>query len=117
MIKENFLTVQLGDILKTYLAIVDKKKYEVPIDTKEQYLFLDRAISFIDQKVEGSYALVSFSNLVKEIHAISGISAKRCVASIFCGLLECTKLGKIQIKQSNIFASLELDRVRNATKS
>ena len=117
VIKENFLTVQLGDILKTYLAIVDKKNYEVPMDTKEQYLVLDRAISFIDQKVKGSYASLSFSNLVKEIHALSGISTKRCVASIFCGLLEYTKLGKIQIKQSNIFASLELDRVRNATKS
>ena len=117
VIKENFLTVQLGDILKTYLAIVDNKNYEVRMDTKEQYLFLDRAISFIDQKVKGSYASVSFSNLVKEIHDLSGISAKRCVASIFCGLLEYTKLGKIQIKQSNIFASLELDRVRNATKS
>ena len=116
VIKENFLTVQLGDILKTYLAIVDKKNYEVPMDTKEQYLFLDRAISFIDQKVKGSYASLSFSNLVKEIHALSGISTKRCVASIFCGLLEYTKLGKIQIKQSNIFASLELARVRNATK-
>ena len=117
VIKENFLTVQLGDILKTYLAIVDKKNYEVPMDTKEQYLVLERAISFIDQKVKGSYASLSFSNLVKEIHALSGISTKRCVASIFCGLLEYTKLGKIQIKQSNIFASLELDRVRNATKS
>ena len=117
VIKENFLAVQLGDILKTYLAIVDKKNYEVPMDTKEQYLVLDRAISFIDQKVKGSYASLSFSNLVKEIHALSGISTKRCVASIFCGLLEYTKLGKIQIKQSNIFASLELDRVRNATKS
>ena len=117
VIKEDFLTVQLGDILKTYLAIVDKKNYEVPMDTKEQYLVLDRAISFIDQKVKGSYASLSFSNLVKEIHALSGISTKRCVASIFCGLLEYTKLGKIQIKQSNIFASLELDRVRNATKS
>ena len=117
VIKENFLTVQLGDILKTYLAIVDKKNYEVPMDTKEQYLVLERAISFIDQKVKGSYASLSFANLVKEIHALSGISTKRCVASIFCGLLEYTKLGKIQIKQSNIFASLELDRVRNATKS
>ena len=117
VIKENFLTVQLGDILKTYLAIVDKKSYEIPMDTKEQYLVLDRAISFIDQKVKESYASLSFSNLVKEIHALSGISTKRCVASIFCGLLEYTKLGKIQIKQSNIFASLELDRVRNATKS
>ena len=87
------------------------------MDTKEQYLVLDRAISFIDQKVKGSYSSLSFSNLVKEIHALSGISTKRCVASIFCGLLECTKLGKIQIKQSNIFASLELDRVGNATKS
>ena len=117
VIKENFLTVQLGDILKTYLAIVDKKSYEIPMDTKEQYLVLDRAISFIDQKVKVSYASLSFSNLVKEIHALSGISTKRCVASIFCGLLEYTKLGKIQIKQSNIFASLELDRVKNATKS
>ena len=115
VIKEKLLTVQLGDILKTYSAIVDKKNYEVPMDAKEQYLFLEKAISFIDQKVKGSYESVSFSNLVKEIHALSGISAKRCVASIFCGLLEYTKLGEIQIKQSNIFASLELARVRDAT--
>ena len=33
-----------------------------------------------------------------------------------CGLLEYTKLGKIQIKQSNIFASLKLAKVRNETK-
>ena len=38
VIKENYLTVQLGDLLKTYLAIVDKKNYEVPMDAKEQYL-------------------------------------------------------------------------------
>ena len=115
VIKEKLLTVQLGDILKTYSAIVDKKNYEVPMDAKEQYLFLEKAISFIEKKVKGSYESVSFSNLVKEIHALSGISAKRCVASIFCGLLEYTKLGEIQIKQSNIFASLELARVRDAT--
>ena len=115
VIKEKALTVQLRDILKTYLGILDKKNYEVPMDAKEQYLFLEKAISFIDQKVKGSYASVSFSNLVKEIHALSGISAKRCVASIFCGLLEYTKLGEIQIKQSNIFASLELARVRDTT--
>ena len=117
VIKENFLTVQLGDILKTYLAIVDKKNFEVPMDAKEEYLFLDKAISFIDQKIKGSNASVSFSNLVKEVHVLSGINAKRCAASIFCGLLEYTKIGKIRIKQSNIFSSLELDRVRNATKS
>ncbi len=116
VIKENFLNVQLGDILKTYIAIVDKKNYEVMMDAKEEYLFLDKAISFIELKMKGSRASVSFSNLVKEIYALSGINAKRCAASIFCGLLEYTRLGEIQIKQSNIFASLELARFRNATK-
>jgi len=51
--------------------------------------------------------------LVKEIHALSGIEAKRCAASIFCGLLEYTKLGKIQMKQANAFSSLELAKVSN----
>ncbi len=116
VIKENFLIVQLGDILKTYLAIVDKKNYKIPIDAKEEYLFLDKAISFIDQKVKGSNVSVNFSNLVKEAHSLSGINAKRCAASIFCGLLEYAKIGEIQIKQSNIFASLELTRNRKVTK-
>ncbi len=113
VIKENFLIVQLGDILRAYIGIVDKKNYEVPMDVKEEYLFLDKAISFIDQRVKGSKASVSFSSLVREVHALSGINAKRCAASIFCGLLEYTKVGEIQIKQSNIFSSLELTRIRN----
>ena len=117
LIKEKFLTVQLGDILKTYLGIVDKKNYEVSLDTKEQYLFLDKAITFIDKQMKGSKALVSFSNLVKEIHDLSGINAKRCAASIFCGLLEYSKLGKIQIKQSNMFSGLELTRITNINKA
>ena len=116
VIKEKALTVQLRDILKTYLGILDKKNYEVPLGTKEEYLFLDKAISFIDQHMKGSKALVSFSNLVKEIHAQSGINAKRCAASIFCGLLEYSKMGEIQIKQSNVFSGLELTRVRNVNK-
>ena len=116
MIKEDFLIVQLGDILKTYLAIMDKKNYKVPIDAKEEYLFLDKAISFIDQKVKGSNVSVNFSNLVKEVHSLSGINAKRCAASIFCGLLEYAKIGEIQIKQSNIFANLELTRNRKVNK-
>ncbi len=116
VIKEHFLIVPLGDILKSYLAIVDKKNYTVPIDANEEYLFLDKAISFIDQKVKGSNVSVSFSNLVKEVHALSGINAKRCAATIFCGILEYTKIGEIQIKQSNIFASLELTRIRNVYK-
>ena len=113
VIKEDFLKVQLADILKAYVGIVDKRNYEVPLGTKEEYLFLDKAISFIEQKVKGSKALISFPNLVKEIHALSGIEAKRCAASIFCGLLEYTKLGKIQIKQENAFSSLELAKVSN----
>ena len=117
LIKEKFLTVQLGDILKTYLGIVDKKNYEVSLDTKEQYLILDKAITFIDKQMKGSKALVSFSNLVKEIHALSGINAKRCAASIFCGLLEYSKLGEIQIKQSNMFSGLELTRITNINKA
>mgnify|MGYP003316437487 CR=1 FL=1 len=115
VIKEDFLRAQLADILKAYVGIVDKRNYEVPLGTKEEYLFLDKAISFIEQKVKGSKALISFPNLVKEIHALSGIEAKRCAASIFCGLLEYTKLGKIQMKQENAFSSLELAKVSNGT--
>ena len=116
VIKENSLNIRLGDIIKTYLGIVDKKKYEVQMGMKEEYLFLDKAISFIEEQVKGTKALVSFSNLVKEIHNLSGINAKRCAASIFCGLLEYTKLGKIQIKQPNIFSGLEITRTSNGEK-
>ena len=111
IVKEDFLKVQIADILKAYVGIVDKKNYEVPLDVKEEYLFLDKAISFIEQQVKGSKALISFPSLVKEIHALSGIEAKRCAASIFCGLLEYTKLGKIQMRQTNAFANLELVNV------
>ncbi len=113
VIKEDFLKVQLADILKAYVGIVDKKNYEVPLGAKEEYLFLDKAISFIEQQVKGSKSLISFQNLVKEIHDLSGIEAKRCAASIFCGLLEYTKLGKIQMKQENAFSHLELTKVSN----
>ena len=113
VIKKDFLKVQLADVLKAYVGIVDKRNYEVPLGTKEEYLFLDKAISFIEQKVKGSKALISFPNLVKEIHTLSGIEAKRCAASIFCGLLEYTKLGKIQMKQANAFSILELAKVSN----
>ncbi len=116
VIKENSLKVQLSDILKTYLGIIDKKNYEVLLDTREEYLFLDKAISFIEEQMLGSQKLISFSNLVKEIHDLSGINAKRCAASIFCGLLEYTKLGKIQIKQKKAFSNLELAKVINENK-
>ena len=74
-------------------------------------MFLDKAISFIEKQVKDSKVLISFPSLVKEIHALSGIEAKRCAASIFCGLLEYTKLGKIQMRQTNAFANLELVNV------
>ena len=117
VIKEDLLNVQIADILKAYTGIVDHKNYEVSLQTKEEYLFLDKAISFIEQQLKGSKALISFSNLVKEIHTLSGIDAKRCAASIFCGLLEYTKLGKIRMKQANAFSSLELAKVSNGKKS
>ena len=63
-----------------------------------------------------STAILSFANLVKAIHVSSGINAKRCAASIFCGLLEYTKLGKVSIKQDGAFASLKLAKVRNEIK-
>ena len=113
VIKEELLKVKIADILKAYMGIVDKKNYEVSLGSKEEYLFLDKAISFIEQRVKESKALISFSNLVKEIHVSSGINAKRCAASIFCGILEYTKLGKIQMKQKKAFANLELAKVIN----
>ena len=116
VIKEELLKVKIADILKAYMGIVDKKNYEVSLGSKEEYLFLDKAISFIEQRVKESKALISFSNLVKEIHVSSGINAKRCAASIFCGILEYTKLGKIQMKQEKPFASLELAKVINVIK-
>ena len=116
VIKEDLLKVHISDILKAYMGIIDKKNYEVSLDSKEEYLFLEKAINFIEARVKESKALISFANLVKEIHVSSGINAKRCAASIFCGLLEYTKLGKIQMKQEEAFASLELAKVRNGIK-
>ena len=116
MIKEDLLKVQIADMLKAYVSIVDKKNYEVSLGAKEQYLFLDKAISFIEQQVEESKVFLSFSNLVKEIHFTSGVSAKRCTASIFCGLLEYTKLGKIQMKQEKAFSRLELAKIQHGIK-
>ena len=116
VVEEGFLNVQIVDILRAYTGIVDKKDYEVSLQTKEEYLFLDKAISFIERHVKGSKALTSFSDLVKEIHNLSGIEAKRCAASIFCGLLEYAKLGKIQMKQTNTFSSLELAKVSDGNR-
>ena len=113
VIKEDLLKVQISDILKAYMGIVDKKNYEVSLASKEEYLFLDKAINFIEEQVKESTAILSFANLVKAIHVSSGINAKRCAASIFCGLLEYTKLGKISMKQEGVFASLKLAKVRN----
>ena len=76
-------------------------------------MFLDKAIYLIEQQVKESKTLLSFSDIVKKIHLSSGIKAKFCVASIFCGLLEYTKLGKIQMKQKKAFANLELAKVIN----
>ena len=115
-IKEDLLKVQVSDILKAYMGIVDKKNYEVSLDSKEEYLFLDKALNFIEERVRESKALISFANLVKEIHVSSGINAKRCAASIFCGLLEYTKLGKVPIKQKEAFASLEFAKVSDVIK-
>ena len=116
VIKEDLLKVQISDILKAYMGIVDKKNYEVSLVSKEEYLFLDKAINFIEEQVKESTAILSFANLVKAIHVSSGINAKRCAASIFCGLLEYTKLGKISMKQEGVFASLKLAKVRNEIK-
>ena len=107
------MKVQIADILKAYMGIVDKKNYVVSSGSREEYLFLDKAIYFIEQQVKESKTLISFSNLVKKIHLSSGINAKFCAASIFCGLLEYTKLGKIQMKQKKAFANLELAKVIN----
>ncbi len=113
VIKEDLLKVQIADILKAYVGIADKKNYVISSGSKEEYLFLDKAIHFIEQQVKESKTLISFSNLVKKIHLSSGINAKFCAASIFCGLLEYTKLGKIQMKQKKTFANLELAKVIN----
>ncbi len=111
VIKEECFNVQLTDIFKAYLEIEDKKNFQLSMDSKDEYLFLDRAISFIERQVKDSKTYLNFSTLVKEIHAMSGIKAKRCAASIFCGLLEYTKLGKIQLKQENTFSRLELTSI------
>ena len=116
VIKEDLLKVQISDILKAYMGIVDKKNYEVSLVSKQEYLFLDKAINFIEEQVKESTAILNFANLVKAIHVSSGVNAKRCAASIFCGLLEYTKLGKISMKQKGAFASLKLAKVRNEIK-
>ena len=116
VIKDDLLKVKISDILKAYMGMVDKKNYEVSLGSEEEYLFLDKAIKFIEEQVKESTAILSFANLVKAIHVSSGINAKRCAASIFCGLLEYTKLGKVSIKQDGAFASLKLAKVRNEIK-
>ena len=58
MIKEDLLKVQISDILKAYMGIVDKKNYEVSLASKEEYLFLDKAINFIEEQVKESTAMV-----------------------------------------------------------
>ena len=116
VIKEDLLKVKISDILKAYMGMVDKKNYEVSLGSEEEYLFLDKAIKFIEEQVKESTAIFSFANLVKAIHVSSGINAKRCAASIFCGLLEYTKLGKVSIKQDGAFASLKLAKVRDEIK-
>ena len=116
VIKEDLLKVQISDILKAYMGIVDKNNYEVSLVSKEEYLFLDKAINFIEKQMKETTAILSFANLVKAIHVSSGINAKRCAASIFCGLLEYSKMGKIQMKQAEAFASLKLAKVRNEIK-
>ena len=116
VIKEDFLKVKIADILKAYVGIIDKKNYEISLSEKEEYLYLDKAINFIEQKLTNSESFISFSKLVKEIRALSGIDAKRCAASIFCGLLEYTKLGKIQMTQTTPFSSLELAKVSIGNK-
>ena len=40
VIKEDLLKVQIADILKAYVSILDKKNNEVSLGAKEQYLFL-----------------------------------------------------------------------------
>ena len=75
VIKEDLLKVKIADILKAYMGIVDKKNYVVSSGSKEEYLFLDKAICFIEQQVRESRSLISFSNLVKKIHFSSGINA------------------------------------------
>ena len=116
VIKEDLLKVKISDILKAYMGMVDKKNYELSLGSKEEYLFLDKAIKFIEEQVKESTAILSFANLVKEIHVSSGINAKRCAASIFCGLLEYTKLGKVSMKQEGAFASLKIAKVGNEIK-
>ena len=116
VIKDDLLKVKISDILKAYMGMVDKKNYELSLGSKEEYLFLDKAIKFIEEQVKESTAILSFANLVKAIHVSSGINAKRCAASIFCGLLEYTKLGKVSMKQDGAFASLKLAKVRNEIK-
>jgi segregation and condensation protein A len=116
VIKDDLLKVKISDILKAYMGMVDKKNYEVSLGSEEEYLFLDKAIKFIEEQVKESTAILSFANLVKAIHVSSGINAKRCAASIFCGLLEYTKLGKVSIKQDGAFASLKLAKVRDEIK-
>ncbi|MDC3087317.1 segregation/condensation protein A [Paracoccaceae bacterium] len=116
VMKEDLLKVQISDVLKAYMGIVDKKNYEVLLGSKEEYLFLDKAINFIEEQVKETTVMLSFANLVKAIHVSSGINAKRCAASIFCGLLEYTKLGKISMKQEGAFTTLKLAKIRNEIK-
>jgi len=108
IVREDFFEVDLIELLKSYLQIGHKKNLEFSFYNKENYLFLDRAINFIEKKLKGSKDWLLIYDLASEIHSSSGAQPKSCLASIFCGSLEFVRTGKIEIKQNSLFGDIKL---------
>ena len=108
IIKDDVLEVDFIDLLRSYLYIGQKKNIDISLNNKNNYLFLESALKFIENKLIDNKEWMLIHDVVKEIHHKSGAQLKSCLASIFCGSLEFVKSGKIEIKQSNIFGDISL---------
>ena len=108
VIKDDVLEVDFKDLLRTYLYIGHKKNIDLSLNNRDNYLFLESAIKFIENKLIDSKEWMLIYDMVKEIHQKSGAQLKSCLASIFCGSLEFVKSGKIELRQSNVFGDISV---------
>ena len=108
VVKDDIITLDFMDLLRSYLLIGNKKNILFSLDNKKNYLFLESAISFIEKKLLANKEWMLIHDLVREIHNKSGAQLKSCLASIFCGSLEFVKSGKIELRQRNVFGDISL---------
>ena len=108
VVKDDIITLDFMDLLRSYLLIGNKKNIQFSLDNKKNYLFLESAISFIEKKLLANKDWISIHELVQEIHNKSGAQLKSCLASMFCGSLEFVRSGKIELRQSNVFGDISL---------